>query len=403
MKHAFLLLLIFTGLIVRAQKGQAILPGAYAMDQYLPLLKGKSVGLFANATSVLGSTHLVDTLTSKGVKIKKIFSPEHGFRGNADAGEKVSSSVDPQTGIMLVSLYGNHLAPTAEDLADIDIMLFDIQDVGTRFYTYISSLEYFISSAIKFRKPLVLLDRPNPNGFYVDGPILEPKFKSFVGMQPIPVVYGMTVGEYAKMLIGEFMLDPDVMKEYSSQDRSTPGFSLTVIPCKNYTHHSLYTLPVKPSPNLPDMASIYLYPSTCFFEGTVLSEGRGTPKAFQVFGHPSLPHELISFTPVSREGAKQPKLENQTCYGWDLSGTPDEVLKKVNGRVQIKWLMEAYRLFPDKNNFFLANNYINKLAGTDQLAQQIKEGKTETEIRQSWQPGLEAFKKKRTKYLIYPE
>jgi len=220
-------------------------------------------------------------------------------------------------------------------------------------------------------------------------------------MQPIPVVYGMTVGEYAKMLVGESMLAADVVSELKTRKNS--GFILIVIPCKNYSHHSLYTLPVKPSPNLPDMASVYLYPSTCFFEGTVLSEGRGTPKAFQVFGHPSLPHELISFTPVSREGAKHPKLENQICYGWDLSGTPEEVLKKVDGKVQIKWLVEAYKLFPDKNNFFLANNYINRLAGTDQLAQQIKDGKSEIEIRKSWQPGLEAFKKIRKKYLIYAE
>jgi len=401
MKHLLLFFLLLSGFLLRAQSNQPILPGAFAMDQYLPLLKGKSVGIFANATSVLGSTHLVDTLMKEGINIKKIFSPEHGFRGKADAGEEVNSSVDQQTGILLVSLYGNHLAPTAEDLADVDVMLFDIQDVGTRFYTYISSLEYFISSAIKNKKPLVILDRPNPNGFYVDGPILEPKFKSFVGMQPIPVVYGMTVGEYAKMLVGESMLAADVVSELKTRKNS--GFILIVIPCKNYSHHSLYTLPVKPSPNLPDMASVYLYPSTCFFEGTVLSEGRGTPKAFQVFGHPSLPHELISFTPVSREGAKHPKLENQICYGWDLSGTPEEVLKKVDGKVQIKWLVEAYKLFPDKNNFFLANNYINRLAGTDQLAQQIKDGKSEIEIRKSWQPGLEAFKKIRKKYLIYAE
>lgn len=396
----FLLLIVFVG--TKAQPGSPVLPGASSMDKYLPLLKGKSVAVFANVTSVVGNTNLVDTLQKKGIDIKKIFSPEHGFRGKADAGEEVSSAVDQQTGIPIISLYGDHLAPSAEDLKDVDILIFDIQDVGARFYTYISSLEYFLAAAIKNEKPLLLLDRPNPNGYYVDGPVLDPKFRSFVGMQSVPVVYGMTIGEYAKMLLGESWVGGKPGSQASSGAKSQ-GFKLTVIPCRNYTHHSRYALPVKPSPNLPNMASVYLYPSTCFFEGTVLSEGRGTDKPFQEFGHPLLPKELKTFTPASREGAKHPKLEGQTCYGWDLSGPEEEVLKKVDGKVQIKWLMEAYRLFPDKDKFFLANGWINKLAGTDQLAIQIKNGKSEQEIRKSWEPGLQAFRKIRKKYLIYPE
>jgi len=393
------LLLVFIGITIQAgatAQQSFPEPGAHQMAEYLPLLKGKSVAVFANATSVVANKHLVDTLKKAGINITKIFSPEHGFRGNADAGEKVGSEIDPETGIKIISLYGQHLAPTEQELNDVDIMVFDIQDVGVRFYTYISSLEYYMVAAMKSGKPLLILDRPNPNGFYVDGPILNSKFKSFVGMQPVPIVYGMTIGEYARMLLGEGWLGADTVKKKT-------GFELKVIPCRNYTHQSRYHLPVKPSPNLPDMQSIYLYPSTCFFEGTVLSEGRGTDKPFQIFGHPTLPNILISFKPTSRTGAKHPKLEDQTCYGWDLSGTNEEVLKEVDNHVQVKWLMKAYELFPDKANFFLANRYINKLAGTDQLADQIFKGASETEIRKSWEPGLEAFKKTRKKYLIYPE
>jgi uncharacterized protein YbbC (DUF1343 family) len=277
-------------------------------------------------------------------------------------------------------------------------MLFDIQDVGVRFYTYISSLEEYMESAIENKKPLIILDRPNPNGFYVDGPVLDPKFKSFVGMQPVPIVYGMTIGEYAKMLVGENWLSPE-----KKSSTSSTLLNLTVIPCDNYTHKSKYVLPVKPSPNLPDIQSIYLYPSTCFFEGTVLSEGRGTDHPFQLFGHPSLPKNLVRFTPRSMEGAKNPKLLNQDCYGWDLSGTPEETLSKVNSQVQLKWLIQAFKFFPQKDSFFLKNNFINLLAGNDVLARQIKEGKSETEIRKSWEPGLSDFKKVRKKYLLYPD
>jgi uncharacterized protein YbbC (DUF1343 family) len=375
-----------------------IVPAAERMDQYLPLLKGKKVAVFANHTSVAGNSNLVDTLVKRGVNITVIFGPEHGFRGTADAGEKIDNVTDPATGIAVISLYGKKRKPAAEDLKNVDVMLFDIQDVGVRFYTYISSLEEYMESAIENNKPVIILDRPNPNGFYIDGPVLDPAFKSFVGMQPVPIVYGMTIGEYAKMLAGEKWLTPD-----PKGASNTRQIDLTVIPCENYTHNSKYILPVRPSPNLPEIQSIYLYPSTCFFEGTILSEGRGTDHPFQLFGHPSLPKNLASFTPRSKEGAKNPKLLNQICYGWDLRGTPDETLKKIDNRIQLKWLIDAYNLFPQKDSFFLKNNFINLLAGNDVLAKQIKEGKSEEDIRKSWEPALSEFKKTRKKYLIYED
>jgi uncharacterized protein YbbC (DUF1343 family) len=350
----------------------------------------------------------VDTLRSQGIRIKKIFSPEHGFRGTADAGEKVSNTVDVKTGIEMISLYGSKRKPSAEDLRDVDIMIFDIQDIGVRFYTYISSLEEYIESAIEYNKPLLIFDRPNPNGFYVDGPVLDKKFKSFIGMQPVPVVYGMTIGEYGRMLVGEYWLDSTIQSRFRSrmngyQNESTDGFYLKVIPCSGYTHKSKYELPVKPSPNIPDIQTIYWYPSTCFFEGTVLSEGRGTDKPFLLFGHPSLPKNLVAFTPRSKEGATSPKLKDQLCYGWDISGTPASVLKEMNGRIQLKWLLNAYRLFPEKDKFFLANNFFNRLAGNDILMQQVKANKSEAEIRKSWEPALQHFKAIRKKYLLYTD
>jgi uncharacterized protein YbbC (DUF1343 family) len=376
-----------------------ITPGAERMDQYLPILKDKKVAVFANHTSMVGNLNLVDTLVKRGVNISVIFGPEHGFRGTADAGEKIDNVTDPATGIPVISLYGRKRKPSADDLKNVDIMIFDIQDVGVRFYTYISSLQEYMESAVENKKPVLILDRPNPNGFYVDGPVLDRKFKSFVGMQPVPVVYGMTIGEYAKMLVGEKWLSTDSI----SSTTQSASLSLTVIPCANYTHDSKYVLPVKPSPNLPEIQSIYLYPSTCFFEGTVLSEGRGTSRPFQLFGHPSLPKNLATFTPRSREGAKNPKLQDQLCYGWDLSGSPEETLKKIDNRIQLKWLIEAYKLFPQKDSFFLKNNFINLLAGNNMLAKQIREGRTENEIRKSWEPALTEFKKIRKKYLLYKD
>lgn len=395
-------------------KSDKILTGADRINVYLPLLKGKSVGIFANQTSIVGSTHLVDTLRKLGVDIKVIFGPEHGFRGTADAGEKVGDYIDQQTGIKVVSLYGTKRYPTENDLKDVDILIFDLQDVGCRFYTYINSMQDFLETALIHHKPLLLLDRPNPNGFYVDGPVLDQKYKSGVGKQPIPIVYGLTMGEYAMMLLGEKWLSEkaNAINAYNISTKPTTDtpFHFMVIKCENYSHKSKYVLPVKPSPNLPNIQSIYLYPSTCFFEGTVLSEGRGTDKQFQVFGHPSYPSYLYSFTPQPNEGAKHSKLYGQVCYGWNLTGTPEEVLKKVDNHIQLKWLIEAYKFFPDKDNFFLLpesakmeESFFNKLAGNNDLWQQIKNGVSEKEIRASWEPQLSEYKKTRKKYLLYED
>lgn len=388
--------------------GQRIIPGAERIEVYLPLIKGKRVAIFANQTSMVGNTNLIDTLSKLGINIKMVFGPEHGFRGTADAGEKVGNFIDVKTGIPVLSLYGSKRRPSADDLKDVDIMIFDIQDVGVRFYTFISSLQEYMEAAFENSKPLLILDRPNPNGFYVDGPVLDPKFKSFVGMQPVPTVYGLTVCEYAMLIAGERWLSSDKANQkydyYRTAENSPDtAFHFLVIKNKNYDHRSKYILPVRPSPNIPDIQSVYLYPSTCLFEGTVLSEGRGTDKPFQKFGHPLYPKNLYSFTPGPNEGAKNSKLYGQVCYGWDLSGTPEEVLKKVDNKVQLKWLIEAYRLFPGKDSFFLQSNGFNRLAGNDVLMQQIKDGKTENEIRQSWEPALNEFKRVRKKYLLYAD
>jgi uncharacterized protein YbbC (DUF1343 family) len=411
-KLAILLIFVFGLTGVLAQKNSKnesrVIPGAERLNVYLPLIKGKRLGIFANQTSTVGNTHLVDTLRKAGVDIKVIFGPEHGFRGTADAGEKVGNYTDEKTGIPVVSLYGSKRKPSAEDVKDVDVLVFDIQDVGVRFYTYISSLEHFMEAAIELNKPLIVLDRPNPNGHYVDGPVLDKKYRSFIGMQAIPVVYGMTIGEYARMILGEKWLSANSMALLKKNPASK--FKLTVVNCANYTHKSQYILPVRPSPNLPNIQSIYLYPSTCFFEGTVLSEGRGTDKPFQVFGHPSLPNTLYSFTPNPNEGAKNSKLYGQLCYGWDLSGSIEEVRKKVDNKLQLKWLIEAYKLFPEKDKFFILpksgkmeESFFNKLAGNNELWQQIRDGKSEAEIRKSWEPALSTFKKIRKKYLLYAD
>jgi uncharacterized protein YbbC (DUF1343 family) len=390
-----------------SENSSRILAGAERINVYLPLIRGKRIGIFANQTSMVGNTHLVDTLQKLGVDIKIIFGPEHGFRGNASAGEHVANEKDAKTGISVVSLYGNKRKPSAEDLKDIDILIFDIQDVGVRFYTYISSLQDYMEAAFENSKPLLILDRPNPNGFYVDGPVLDLKFKSFIGMQPVPVVYGLTIAEYAFLIAGEKWLSEKANEKYSwylrAENSVDTPFHFQVIKCEGYTHKSKYSLPVRTSPNLPEMQSVYLYPSTGFFEGTVLSEGRGTPKPFQIFGHPSLPKDLYSFIPEPNEGAKVSKLYGQKCYGWNLSGSVDEVLAKVDGKVQLKWLLEAYRLFPIKDSFFLKNNFISRLAGNDELIQQIKAGMTEADIRKSWQPKLTQYKAIRKKYLLYSD
>jgi uncharacterized protein YbbC (DUF1343 family) len=295
------------------------------------------------------------------------------------------------------------------------MLVFDIQDVGVRFYTYISSLQDYMETALEYNLPLVLLDRPNPNGFYVDGPVMEDKFKSFLGMQSIPIVYGMTIGEYGQMILQEQWLSKEANAQYRRimASRFMEGatyFQLMVITCANYTHKSKYVLPVKPSPNLPEIQSIYCYPSTCFFEATPISEGRGTEKPFQIFGHPSFPKTMYAFVPEQRDYAKEYKPYGKTCYGWNLSGTPEEVLKKLDNKIQLKYLLEAYRLFPKKDSFFVLPKsgkpedvFFNRLAGNATLMQQIKKGVSEKEIRKSWEPGLKKFKQIRKKYLMYPD
>jgi uncharacterized protein YbbC (DUF1343 family) len=418
MKKNLLLLIVglLSGLIVVAQPTttQKIVPGAERIKAYLPFIKGRSVGIFANQTSMVGNTHLVDTLRSLGIDVKVIFGPEHGFRGTADAGEKIGNYTDAKTGIPVVSLYGAKRRPSADDVKGVDILIFDIQDVGVRFYTYISSLEEFMEATFELSKPLMILDRPNPNGFYVDGPVLDLKYRSFVGRQPVPIVYGMTIAEYAMMIAGEGWLSEKANAKYAyyktAENSADTPFHFQVIKVQGYDHKSKYVLPVKPSPNLPNIQSIYLYPSTCFFEGTVLSEGRGTDKPFQVFGHPSYPNNMYSFTPNPNEGAKSSKHYGKVCYGWDLSGTPEEVLKKVDNKVQLKWLMEAYRLFPEKDKFFILpksgkmdESFFNKLTGNVKMWEYIMLGGNEETIRKSWEPQLSEFKKIRKKYLLYPD
>lgn len=401
---SFLIVTFYTVLFAQTNT-TTIVPGAERLEVYLPMLTGKSVAVYANQTSMVKNTHLVDTLVKIGINVVKIFGPEHGFRGTASAGEEVGNTVDKKTGIKIISLYGDHKKPTAADLEGVDVIVFDIQDVGVRFYTYISSLEYLLEAVLENHKPLLILDRPNPNSFYVDGPVLDKKYKSFIGMQSVPVVYGMTIGEYALMLAGEKWLSAKANEintyNVSTQPTADTPFHVQVIKCKNYHHNSKYILPVMPSPNLKNMQGIYLYPSTCFIEGTVLSEGRGTDKPFLYIGHPALPKNLFSFTPKPNEGAKSSKCYYQKCYGWDLSGTIQETLKKVGCKIQLKYLLDAYKLFPGKDSFFLKNNFISKLAGNDDLSKQVREGKTEAEIKASWEPALTNFKAIRKKYLLY--
>ena len=368
-----------------------VIPGAERTDAYLPLIGGSTVGIVANPTSMIQGTHLVDSLYSLGtevLRVWRVFSPEHGFRGEAEYGEQVEDGVDAQTGLPVSSLYGKNRKPTPEDLEDLDMVIFDIQDVGVRFFTYISTLFYVMQSCAENDKELILLDRPNPNGFYVDGPMLDTLYSSFIGVNEIPVVYGMTMGEYGRMINGEGWLG-DGLK-----------CRLTVIPCLHYDHNTLYELPVKPSPNLPNMNSIYLYPSTCFFEGTVISEGRGTDFPFEAFGHPDLGKGSFSYIPESKPGASMhPKLKGETCFGMDL-----RTLRNIpphEKKFSLAWLLFAYRNFPDKENFFIP--YFELLAGTGDLRKQIMEGAEEEQIRETWAAGLAAFKRIRQKYLLYPD
>lgn len=355
--------------------------------EIVALLANKNVALLVNQTSVVGTTHLVDTLVAQKVRIKKIFAPEHGFRGGADAGEHVKDSIDPKTKIPVVSLYGNKKKPSAADLKGIDVVIFDIQDVGARFYTFISSLHYLMEACAENNIELIVLDRPNPNGWYVDGPVLKKEFQSFVGVDPIPVVHGLTVGEYAQMLNGEKWLEKGQQ------------CNLKVVTCTNYKHADRYSLPVKPSPNLPNDLAIYLYPSLCFFEGTDISVGRGTDYPFQIIGAPTITGMPFSFAPESKPGAKTPPHLGKTCYGINFLRKTDTSIPGI----QIGYLLKMYAAYPDKSKFFLASNFIDKLAGTDELRKQVLAGKTEQEIKASWTKDLDAYKVIRKKYLLYTD
>lgn len=372
--------------ISKSVKKNELVLGAERLEEYLSKLTDKRVGVVANQTSIVNGVHLVDTLLSLKIEVMSVFSPEHGFRGDADAGEKVQSGKDEKTGLPLVSLYGKNKKPTAEQLANIDVIIFDIQDVGARFYTYISTLHYVMEAAAENGKKVIVLDRPNPNGHYVDGPVLQSGFTSFVGMHPIPIVHGMTIAEYALMINGEGWLNGRVKCD------------LDVVLCENYTRDMKYQLPIPPSPNLRTSASIALYPSLCLFEGTIMSEGRGTDFPFEVFGHPKLPDSIypFSFTPVSGFGSKYPKLENQQCNGLKLTDE-SENLDSLN----IDWLINAYKNYSGEDFFITKNKWFDILAGGSSLRKQIIAGKSAEEIRASWQEDLNTFKEIREKYLRY--
>ncbi len=359
-----------------------VMVGAEQLDLLLPTLAGKRVALIVNQTSLVKKTHLTDTLKSRDVNIVKVFVPEHGFRGNAADGEPVNDSIDLKTGIALVSLYGKNFKPKPQQLTDVDIPIFDVQDVGARFYTYVSTLTYVMEACAENGKSLIVLDRPNPNGNYVDGPILQPAFKSMIGLHPVPIVHGLTIGEIAGMINGEGWLE------------GKKKCKLEIVKLKNWKHADEYSLPVRPSPNLPNDQAIRLYPSICLFEGTVISLGRGTPMPFQVLGNPELKNMSFQFTPVAIKGFSiHPPLENKLCYGIDLRSVP------VDRKLDLSYLFKFYQAFPDKEKFF--TNYFEKLVGNKELREQIKKGMTEDQIRATWKKGLDSYKEKRKKYLLY--
>lgn len=377
----FVFLMFATTVDVSAQKP---IVGAERTWEYVPKLRNKRVGLVVNQTSVIGKTHLVDSLMKLNISIQSIFAPEHGFRGTADAGAHIDNSVDSKTKLPILSLYGSKHAPSDADLKGMDVLVFDIQDVGCRFYTFISTLHYVMEACAKNHVELIVLDRPNPNGMYVDGPMLQKGFESFVGVDPIPVLYGMTIGEYGLMVKGEQWI------------ANASSLKMTVVKCSNYKHRTKYVLPVKPSPNLPNSQAITLYPSLCYFEGTNVSVGRGTNFPFQVVGSPYYDSvsAFYSFVPKPKEGAKEPFLLNKKCFGFDLR-------KNKTTGVSIFFVIKMYKGFRDKSKFFLANNFFDKLFGTDVVRKMIVDGKSEAEIRQTWQQDIEAFKIIRQKYLIY--
>ena len=387
-KSLLILFLIVISPLINYSQVNEILPGDYDTMAYISKLKNKKVGVVANQASLINGKHFVDTLLSAGINVIKIYSPEHGFRGQAENGELISNEKDPQTGIQVISIYGKNKKPSVKDLEGIDIMLFDLQDVGVRFYTYISTLHYIMESCAENGIPVIILDRPNPNGFYIDGPVLDMKFTSFVGMHPVPVVYGMTIGEYGLMINGEKWMN----------DKIT--CNLEVVKCSNYDHNSLYPLPVRPSPNLPDMASVYLYPSLCFFEGTIVSVGRGTEHPFSCYGHPDFFIGSLGFIPRSIPGVSlNPKLMDQECFGQWLGNSYTLILteKKLN----LTWLLETYKVLSVKHDFFIP--YFEKLAGTDKLREQIESGMNEDQIRMTWKGDIEKFKKIRKNYLLYSD
>ena len=390
MKHGLSLWFLSILLLSRLY-AQTIIPGAYRTDKYLPLLRGKTIAIVANHTSQIQKTNTVDSLVSLGIKIKLIFSPEHGFRGNAGAGESVNNSVDSITHLPVISLYGNYHKPKPDDLKGIDLVLFDIQDVGVRFYTYISTMHYVMEACAEQAIPFMVLDRPNPNGNYIDGPVLKTLFKSFVGMHNVPIVYGMTIGEYAKMINGEGWL------------AAGKRCNVSVIECLGYTHLSKFDLPVKPSPNLPNALSIQLYPTLCLFEGTVISVGRGTDYPFQVIGHPGFKQKSFTFKPRSiPDVCKTPLFLDQTCYGIDYRSKrafPPFEPNKIN----ISIIAYAYQntVLKEKQQFF--NSFFNRLSGNDELKQQIIDNVPEAQIRAGWQNDLEIFKAIRSKYLLYTD
>ncbi len=378
-----------SGNSLAAASETALRTGAECMERYLPLLEGKRVAVCGNQTSVVAKTHLVDTLLSRKVNVVKLFCPEHGFRGQAEAGATIASGKDPLTGLPVVSLYGKNKKPTAEQLQGVDVVLFDLQDVGCRFYTYISTLHYVMEAAAENGVKVIVLDRPNPNGFYVDGPVLEPQYKSFVGMHPVPIVYGMTIGEYARMINGEKWLANGVQCD------------LTVIKLEGYTHETRYVLPVAPSPNLQTAEAIYLYPSLCLFEGTNVSVGRGTDQPFEMYGAPGMQSGDYRFTPRAIPGVSEnPPFKGQECRGYLLHDIAAGNLNNP-GRLNLSYLLTAYRNCVDQSSFFLKNNFFDKLAGTDQLRKQLVVGASEEEIRASWEPDLEKFRHIREQYLLY--
>lgn len=394
MRFCFLLIILFFNITflssqVGIQSYQSITTGAQQIDLYLPKLKNKKVAIVTNASGIIGNKHLVDTLLKHKVKIVKIFGPEHGFRGTADAGEKVKSGKDALTNITVVSLYGSHKKPTKEDLKGIDIVVYDIQDVGVRFYTYISTMTYVMEACAENDKELIILDRPNPNGFYIDGPVMIDKYKSFLGLHNIPIVYGMTCGEYAQMVNGEGWM------------KTKLKCKLSVIPLKNYDRTKFVSgLPVKPSPNLPNDTAVLLYPSLGLFEGTVISLGRGTVSPFQIIGSPYSTDFKFDFKPISNSISKKPKYQDTICHGMDLRPLFNKELQKNS--INVNFLKLFYTQSSSKQLVFFDKNF-NYHSGNDELQEQIKNNFSEKDIRSSWQPALESFKKNRLKYLIYKD